>query len=424
MATRFSVIMANYNGEKYISDAIESVLAQDYDDYEFIIVDDGSKDNSATIIASYQQKYPHRITVIFQETNQGQGAAFNVGISAATGELISFIDSDDVWFPQKLKIVDRTFGDPERVAVHQHNLCITSDGSVTNVPFREAVMIGDYFSFVKGTKGSHVPQFIATTGLTFPRDILKKVLPIPLDFRTCADGYLTRTCFCFGEVVAINDFLGGYRVHGENLTYQNPAHDNDHYVSTLLFPALNRFYEKNDIKLKFHHNLNLYERSVLRLGLQAGDRVLVLRCARIDYVERIIETLLKIYKGISIDLATQESFLDSITHQQVTPIIIPEGPITHSTFGPDFQSQVGAKSYDVVIIPYSNYFGEDYANVHKVLALLPQSPRVVGIGHRGQGYKFYRLGRHIFRLVPPFVSAWSWRFRKAISGVISPSLHQ
>ena len=89
-----SVIMPVYNGEQYLNYSIQSVLNQTYKDYELILVDDGSTDHSLEICEKYQSK-DKRIRVISQE-NKGISGARNAGIDIATGEYITFMDSDDV----------------------------------------------------------------------------------------------------------------------------------------------------------------------------------------------------------------------------------------------------------------------------------------------------------------------------------------
>ena len=94
-----TVIMPVYNGEKFIRDALESVFAQTYSNIEVIVVDDGSTDGTADIVRSYGD----RIRYIHQE-NAGPTIARNTGIAAANGELLAFIDSDDLWVPERLAI--------------------------------------------------------------------------------------------------------------------------------------------------------------------------------------------------------------------------------------------------------------------------------------------------------------------------------
>ena len=96
-----SVYMGTWNQERFIAEAIESVLGQDFEDLELIIVDGASTDETRKIIDRYAQQDP-RIRVIFQERNMGISGACNDGIEAAKGKFVANIDSDDVWVPDKL----------------------------------------------------------------------------------------------------------------------------------------------------------------------------------------------------------------------------------------------------------------------------------------------------------------------------------
>jgi glycosyltransferase involved in cell wall biosynthesis len=90
-----SVVLPVYNGARYVAEAIRSVLHQDYHPLECIVVDDGSSDKSADIIA----RYPVRCIA---QTQRGPGAARNAGVRASRGELLAFLDQDDQWAPGKL----------------------------------------------------------------------------------------------------------------------------------------------------------------------------------------------------------------------------------------------------------------------------------------------------------------------------------
>lgn len=95
-----SIITPCYNGSKYVAQTIESVLAQTYQNWEMLIVDDGSKDNSAEIISSYAAK-DSRIYLI-QQPNGGSANARNHGIREAKGQYIALLDADDLWKPEFL----------------------------------------------------------------------------------------------------------------------------------------------------------------------------------------------------------------------------------------------------------------------------------------------------------------------------------
>jgi len=95
-----SVIIPTYNRKEYVQQAIDSVLAQAYTDYEIIVVDDGSIDGTGEALAA---RYGDKIRYVWQE-NQGESAARNSGIRLAKGKYIALLDSDDLWYPRKLEM--------------------------------------------------------------------------------------------------------------------------------------------------------------------------------------------------------------------------------------------------------------------------------------------------------------------------------
>lgn len=97
-----TVITPVFNAEFYMSATIESVIAQTYENWEMIIVDDSSADNSVEIAASYASR-DNRVHLVELDANSGAARARNVGIEQARGRYIAFIDSDDLWKPSKLE---------------------------------------------------------------------------------------------------------------------------------------------------------------------------------------------------------------------------------------------------------------------------------------------------------------------------------
>lgn len=94
--------MPVYNGEKYLREAVESILGQTFTDFEFIIVDDGSTDTTPTILEEYASK-DHRITILTNEHNSGICVTLNRGLDAAQGEYIARMDADDISLPTRLE---------------------------------------------------------------------------------------------------------------------------------------------------------------------------------------------------------------------------------------------------------------------------------------------------------------------------------
>ena len=93
---KVSIIIPVYNGEKYVSEAIDSVLNQTYKDFEIIVIDDGSKDNTLNILRMYGDKIKWK-----SQENRGQASAINEGINVAKGKYIAYLDSDDVCVPER-----------------------------------------------------------------------------------------------------------------------------------------------------------------------------------------------------------------------------------------------------------------------------------------------------------------------------------
>ncbi|MGB7377490.1 MAG: glycosyltransferase [Rivularia sp. (in: cyanobacteria)] len=203
-----SVIIGNYNYGGFIAEAIESVLHQTYKNFELIVVDDGSTDNSREIIRSYQDK----LTAIFQE-NGGQGAAFNAGFAASKGEIICFLDSDDYYYKTKLaKVVEVFNQNPDWVQISHGRTSVRADGTI----------IGRDPTFCN--QGDVTPLLLkwgryawaVTSALAYRRSVLEKVLPFPKRPRG-GDTYLTATVPFYGNIGYVKEPLMFYRHHGNNM---------------------------------------------------------------------------------------------------------------------------------------------------------------------------------------------------------------
>lgn len=118
-APRVSVIMPAYNAEAFVEEAVNSLLAQTYPDWELVVVDDGSTDRTPQILQDFAAK-DKRIRPIRMPRNSGQSEAQNQAIRAARGRYLAFLDSDDIWFPHKLERQLAVIEDS------QHALCCAS----------------------------------------------------------------------------------------------------------------------------------------------------------------------------------------------------------------------------------------------------------------------------------------------------------
>lgn len=104
MDKMISIVVPVYNAEKYIEETMDSVLAQTYEDWELILVLNGCLDLSEEIIKKYQHKHlDKKIRMIVETQNVGAAIARNIGVNAALGRYVAFVDADDVWMPEKLE---------------------------------------------------------------------------------------------------------------------------------------------------------------------------------------------------------------------------------------------------------------------------------------------------------------------------------
>jgi glycosyltransferase involved in cell wall biosynthesis len=120
---KISVIVPTYNRERFIIKAIDSILNQTYKDYEIIVVDDGSTDETKKALQAYSQ-----IKYIFQD-NGGVSSARNTGIMAAKGEWVAFLDSDDEWTEDYLSVqMEQVKEFPQAVGHMTNAVSVLSDG--------------------------------------------------------------------------------------------------------------------------------------------------------------------------------------------------------------------------------------------------------------------------------------------------------
>lgn len=207
-----SVIITNYNYGNFIGESIESVLNQSYPRFELIIVDDGSTDNSREVISSFNNS---RINKIFKN-NGGQASALNAGLSIAKGEIIAFLDSDDIWKTNKLEECVKAYLDNDEYNIVQHNLEIITQNSLPTGKIHPGIRPGRRDVFRAYIKNNHTGFFTSTSGITCKSNNLKKILPLDNSWRICADVTISRPLALFGKTLTLNKQLGFYRIHDSN----------------------------------------------------------------------------------------------------------------------------------------------------------------------------------------------------------------
>lgn len=206
-----SIIVNNYNYGAYVGEAIASALAQARPADEVIVVDDGSTDGSADVIAGFPA-----VTTVFKR-NGGQASAFNAGFARATGDVILFLDADDRLLPDAVARVAAAWR-PETARLQFALEAIDRAGrSLGLYPGSIELTRGDQAGPVLA-HGLH--PFMPTSGNAFARWALERILPMPEPhWRICADLYLVLAAAMAGPVARLEAVLGQYRVHGANAFY-------------------------------------------------------------------------------------------------------------------------------------------------------------------------------------------------------------
>lgn len=207
---KLSFIIANYNYERFIGEAIDSALAVRWPDVEVIVVDDGSTDQSRRVIASYGD----RIVTVFQ-ANAGQRNATNAGFSKASGDWIIFLDADDLIAPAIAEELARVIT-PRTSKVQFQMLRIDDAGQPTGsrFPIYEPAptpeKIRDWA--IRLTAYPTPPG----SGNAYARAYLDKLFPVDNACGEAPDSALVTAAPFFGEVVTVDKPLVRYRVHGGN----------------------------------------------------------------------------------------------------------------------------------------------------------------------------------------------------------------
>ena len=225
-----SIIITNYNYEKFLPRAIDSALQQTYPLKQIIVVDDGSTDNSRQII----NQYGNQITPVFQE-NRGMTAATNTGFSASRGEIIFFLDSDDVFFPHKVEemvnyYLQVTPQNPN-VLIFNRLETITDDGMFLELTHNEGLPTVDgkrkngRFEKLSDPEAAyrHIQKwgflpFTAspTSGLSLTRSLAGQIFPLPEERSLSQDRLLICGSMLLGTVYGSSQVLGAYIIHGDN----------------------------------------------------------------------------------------------------------------------------------------------------------------------------------------------------------------
>ncbi len=205
---RISIALASYNGERFIAEQLASFLRQTRLPDEVVISDDGSTDRTLEIVEAFRKSAPFDVKVIRAEGNQGFVANFNRALEGTSGDLVFLSDQDDVWFANKLAMVEAKAHSEADAFVLMSDAALT-DEHLMDVGVTKLAQI----------RGSGLPltRFAMGCCAAIRREFLDLVMPIPGDFES-HDVWLVKIADGIGRKCVIDDVLQYYRRHGNNIS--------------------------------------------------------------------------------------------------------------------------------------------------------------------------------------------------------------
>ncbi|WKN32527.1 glycosyltransferase family 2 protein [Porifericola rhodea] len=198
---KISIVTPSFNQGKFIEDAIKSVKNQNYENFEHIIVDNCSSDETSEIL----KRYPH--LKIISEPDEGQSDALNKGFKLATGGIIGWLNADDFYYPNTFQVVNQQFSNTNADAIYSNVKFINSSGDVIR------------------TLRSHYPvkwlgffiTFIQSTSFFFKKEIIDDGNLIDKDLHLCMDrDFFLRLLYKPYKFKFVNDCFAAFRWHDTN----------------------------------------------------------------------------------------------------------------------------------------------------------------------------------------------------------------
>lgn len=215
---KFSVVIPLYKGSDFIKATLDTVLAQEYKDYEIVIVNDESPDNAGEIVKEYISAHSETRFIYIEQENRGLGGARNTAIRQSSGEIIAILDQDDAWYPGKLVAIAQIYRDNPQVDVVCHSQNIRKNGRVRGV-FKPRCLMKDIYRELLFSNNR-----LSTSASTFKKTVIEDVgyfLEDKDNFHFVEDYDLWLRVARKGYVFYFtDDILGEYTRHSLNYSKQ------------------------------------------------------------------------------------------------------------------------------------------------------------------------------------------------------------
>jgi glycosyltransferase involved in cell wall biosynthesis len=247
--------MPVYNGERYLREAIESILNQTFEDFEFLVIDDGSSDGSVEIIQSYNDQ---RIRLILNETNLGLIATLNKGIDLARGDYIARMDCDDISMPERLdKQYEFMQKNPEAAVSGSWASTIDEQGEVTG-----EIRTLSSFDCISVELFFTNPMIHSST--FFKKNFIASIGSYNKDFERAEDYYLwIRVVQKKGRILNVPLFLLKYRNHTDNVSNIHSVRQEEVTLKAIQYAYKALINEKANInKIALIRNFYIYHKRI------------------------------------------------------------------------------------------------------------------------------------------------------------------
>lgn len=230
---KISVVMAAFNGEKYLREQLESIIKQTLKPDEVIVTDDKSTDATVKILEQY--KLDHQVKLFVNKDRLGLIENFKHAVSKAKqGNYVALSDQDDVWLPDKLEKSAKALESIEQVdgpcMVHSDLLYLDAEDKVISTSFRKT--LGQH-KYTQNLQTLLFGNFVNGCTSLFNSVLKEQFLTMPNQIALNHDGWIALLAFTFGEVAYLNEPLVRYRKHDNNASIDNSKQINNRFITTL-----------------------------------------------------------------------------------------------------------------------------------------------------------------------------------------------
>lgn len=263
MNPKIDILLAAYNGEKYLKEQIDSILNQTYTNFNLIISDDCSTDDTANILKEYE-KSDSRITVLYQKKNLGFIKNFEFLLRQSVSDYFMLSDQDDVWKNNKIETSLNWLNKKKAVLVYSDVKVVDEKMQVINDSLLKSIHI--YNNLKKEDNSKILMLENPATGSTIlgKKEIISKCFPIPEELPMVHDWWIALMASMQGKICFIDDTLLMYRQHNNNIIGLKHVNENADYI------------ELRNKRIEYYTNLvQIYKQNIDRFSPALKKRILI-----------------------------------------------------------------------------------------------------------------------------------------------------